>query len=122
MTRCLWRIVGGRKVFEMRRFGNMVQKVATDKTISNEQLAQKLNLVESDIRLLFKGKLYLSMTQLDTLTEVLGVDADTLLDGDDEFYEKNVVHCMTAFSDENNREMILDFIDAYLDVYEAANA
>lgn len=109
-------------MFEMRRFGNMVQKVATDKTISNEQLAQKLNLVESDIRLLFKGKLYLSMTQLDTLTEVLGVDADTLLDGDDEFYEKNVVHCMTAFSDENNREMILDFIDAYLDVYEAANA
>ena len=108
-------------MFEMRRFGNMVQKLTEDKSITNQQIAQVLQLEEPEIRMLYKGKLYLSLEQLDALTAFLEEDLDTLLAGNSEYYEQEMVHCMTAFSDGANREMILDFIDAYLDIYEAAN-
>jgi len=106
----------------MRRFGNMIQKLAEDRSITNQQIAHALQIEEPEVCMLYKGKLYLSLEQIDALTSFLEVDLGTLLAGDSEYYEKNIVHCMTAFTDGENREMILDFIDAYLDIYEAANA
>ena len=98
----------------------MVQMKAEEGSFTNEQIARALELEEPEIRMLYKGKLYLTLEQLDALTAFLGEDLDTLLAGNSEYYEKRIVHCMTAFTDGDNREMILDFIDSYLDIYEAA--
>jgi plasmid maintenance system antidote protein VapI len=83
---------------------------------TNEQIAHALELEEPEVRMLYKGKLYLTLEQLDALTAFLGEDLDTLLAGNDEYYEKKIVHCMKEFTNGDNREMILDFIDAYLDI------
>lgn len=106
----------------MRKFGNMIQKRVTERQFSDEEFAKLLHLDLDEVRMLYKGRLYLSLEQLDILTELLGDDMDVLMDGDDDYYNQNVVHCMTEFTNVKNREMILDFIEAYLDVYEAANA
>ena len=109
-------------MYAMRRFGNMVQKLMEERSYSNDQLAQTLQLDESEIRMLYKGRLYLSLVQLDVLAEFLNADIDVLMAGDNSYYEQNIVHCMTPFTNEDNREKILDFIDTYLDIYEAVNA
>ena len=44
---------------------------------------------------------------------------DRLLSGDPQRYNATVVHCMNDFHNPENREMILDFIDDYVDVVDA---
>jgi len=105
----------------MRKFGNMIQKKVEDKKATDEQLAHVLQLEEHEVNMLYKGRLYLSREQLHALSDFLDESIDTLMNGDEEYYTKNMVHCMTDFTDINNREMILDFIDSYLDIYKAAN-
>jgi len=92
-----------------------------EKQCTNENLAQALRLEEREVHMLYKGRLYLSQEQLTALSTFLNEDIETLMAGNDEYYEKKMVHCMTAFTNTENREMILDFIDSYQDVYKAAN-
>jgi transcriptional regulator with XRE-family HTH domain len=98
----------------------MIQMQMEEKQLSNEELARVLKLEESEVHMLYKGRLYLSLEQLNALSIFLNESIDMLIEGNEEYYNKNVVHCMTAFSDNNNRELILDFIDSYMDIYKAA--
>ena len=109
------------QVHAMRKFGNMIQMRMQENQTTNEELAQALHLEEAEVRMLYKGRLYLSLEQLNSLSVFLNEDLESLMAGDEDYYDKKMVHCMTAFSDVQNREMILDFIDSYLDVYKAAS-
>ena len=59
--------------------------------------------------MLYKGKLYLSLEQLDALTAFLGEDLGTLLAGNREYYEKKIVHCMTPFSSRGHASKPISF-------------
>jgi len=105
----------------MRKFGNMIQMRMEERHYTNEELAHALQLEEHEVRMLYKGRLYLSLDQLNDLSAFLKDDIDTLMAGNDEYYDKKMVHCMTSFTNVDNREKILDFIDSYLDIYKAAS-
>ena len=70
---------------------------------------------------IIKGRLLCSFQQLNTLASVLDMPVDSLLEGDQQYYEQNVVHCMNHFTASGNREKILDIIYDYLDVCDAVS-
>jgi len=103
------------------KFGNMIQMRMEEKQSTHEKLSQALQSEESEVHMLYKGRLYLSLEQLNALSAFLNDDIEALMVGNEEYYDKKMVHCMTAFTNIENREKILDFIDSYLDVYKAAH-
>lgn len=104
----------------MRKIGNIIQKLASENHYDNESLASMIDCAPVDIPALYKGIIYPSFEQLGIMATNFKTDIQTLLSGDEEYYESNFVHCMTKFKHPENREKILDFIYSYIDVREAA--
>ena len=105
---------------DMRILGNMIEKLAAEQHVTADALGALLQCTPEQVARLFKGRLFLTFDQLTALLERLRVSVDTLLAGDRENYRQTVVHCMGEFSDEANREKVLDIIDDYLDLCRAA--
>lgn len=106
---------------EARIIGNFVQELATKKRITKEELAKKLNCTEYDISKFFKGLAFPSFAQLCTLSDILNVSVEKLMDGDMDVYNRTVVHCMNDFENLDNRELILDILENYVDVLDSVN-
>lgn len=106
---------------EARIIGNYVQELATKKCITKEELAKKLNCTEYDILKFFKGLSFPSFAQLCSLSDILNVSVEKLMDGDVEVYNSTVVHCMNDFENVENRELILDILENYIDVLDFVN-
>lgn len=104
---------------DMRMLGNMVHKLSDEKGFSAKAIADKINSSEKKVWAFYKGRAIPSFDQLSILAELFHVSIDELLSGDAAHYNESVVHCMNDFSNTNNREMILDIIDDYFDVYNA---
>lgn len=92
--------------------------------IKNELLKQGKDIhdfsIESgysvkDAGKIFDGRLILSPKQINHIASVIGVSLDKMISCGD----SNAVECMGSFSDEKNKEMLLDYIDRYIDLKEA---
>jgi serine/threonine protein kinase len=59
--------------------------------------------------------------QIELLAKRFNVTTENLLSGDEVHYNKTVVHCMNEFQNPKNREEVLDFIDDYMDIFDAIN-
>lgn len=101
-----------------REIGFAVQRASTDHGVK-DRLCEELGLTPQELKKLYKGRLFLTGTDLDKLVVLCGVQPETLVDADPTEYDAQVVHCMTEFKNRENREMILDLIDAYIDAKEA---
>ena len=99
---------------EMRLIGNMVQKLSKEREINDDSMCEKLDCTMNQYQSFLNGRMFLSFKQLEMLANYFGITIDSLLDGDCEYYEKNIVHCMGNFENLDNRETILDIIDDYL--------
>ena len=73
------------------------------------------------MKLFLKGRAYISFEQLSLLATKLKVEVSSLLSGDEDGYNKAVVHCMNNFDNPNNRETILDIIDEYMDILDSVS-
>ena len=104
---------------DMRVLGLTIQKLAAEHHVSVPELGALIRCDADQVKRLFKGRLFLAFDQLLALADRFQVSVDTLLDGDREYYNKNVVHCMGEFAEEQNREEILNMIDDYLDLLQA---
>lgn len=104
-----------------RMLGNYVSHLANDKQLSVSDLGKILDCEENHVELFLKGRMFFSFNQVANLSKALNVSVGDLLAGNEELYSNTVVHCMHKFSDPNNREMILDLIDDYVDVLNAVN-
>ncbi len=102
-----------------RIIGNYIEQLATEQGISNAELSEILGCKERQVKALMKGRMLASFEQLSVLAQKFGVSVSDLMRGDIEQYNQSVVHCVNQFSDINNREIILDLIDEYLDVLDA---
>jgi len=104
-------------MFEMRKMGLSIKQHAekTDQSF----IAEVLNCTKEQISDLFTGRYFLSFEQMEKLATLLKVQPDVFFEDDDVYYNSNVVHCMKPFSNNENREKILDFIDIYIDAYQA---
>jgi len=102
-----------------RRLGSYLKELTLNNDISDQELAEVLHCDRIKVQQIFKGRVLLSYPQLESLSAALKVSMDDLLKGDPQYYERTVVHCMNPFSDGENREKILDYIDDYLDIKNA---
>lgn len=105
----------------MRKIGNLIEKLALDNGISDSSLCAALEINENQLLSVYRGQAILSFAQIEVLADMFSISTQQLLLGDAGYYEKTVVHCMNGFSDSQNREMILDFIDAYISICEAVS-
>ena len=104
---------------QMRMLGNYVEHLAKRNNVTAIYLASVLNCSEIHIQRFFKGRAFLTFPQLGVIADMFNVPVSNLLEGDEESYKKNVVNCNQEFDNDDNREMILDIIDDYMDLYEA---
>ena len=104
-----------------RMLGNYVEHLAKEKQLSVSDLGGILNCEEKYVELFLKGRMYFSFNQVSNLSKALDVSVGDLLAGDEKIYNDTVVHCLHKFSDSDNREMILDLIDDYVDILNAVN-
>lgn len=84
-----------------------------------EELCNTLGITPQELKKLYRGRLFLTGSELEKVAEVCGVSAESLVEAEPAQYDAQVVDCMSDFDDRENREMILDLIDAYIDAKEA---
>ena len=106
---------------DIRMIGSTISKLSSESNLNESQLSEILNCSETDIKSVCKGRKMLSFNQLKILSEKFNVSVADILKGDESYYRSNVVHCMNNFSNQENREKILDIIDDYIDISEAIN-
>lgn len=104
-----------------RMLGNYIQELAEKKDVSISDLSALLDCEEHQVKSLLKGRSFATFQQLSALAERFGVSVTDLLDGDEVYYNRTVVHCMNHFQNPQNRETILDIIDDYMDILDAVD-
>ncbi len=104
---------------QARMLGYRVQKIADSCNVSPLELSEVIGCNVIQMKSFFKGRAYISFEQLSLIAKKLKVEVSSLLSGDNEGYNRDVVHCMNDFDDPNNRETILDIIDEYMDILDS---
>lgn len=102
----------------MRMIGSYVEELAKRNNITAAYLGSVLNCPELFIKRFFKGRAFLTFPRLGVVADMFNVPLSNLIEGDEESYRKNVVNCNQEFDNDDNREIILDIIDDYIDLYE----
>ena len=101
-----------------RETGFAIQQASENQEV-RDALCHKLGISKQELAKLFAGRLFLTGADLDTVAEICGASARDLVNPDPTLYDARVVDCMTPFSCRENREMVLDLINAYIDAKEA---
>ena len=104
---------------DMRLFGNMLEKLYKEKSMSEDILCKKLNCTKDRFYSILSGCVMPTFEQLDSMAEMFQTTVEALLAGDSEHYETTIVHCMHEFNDPNAREDILDIIESYVELAAA---
>ena len=102
-----------------RMIGNYAEHRVEDLCLSPQYVGEALQLSDREIMAFYKGRLLLTFEQLSTLAHILNTSVQELIEGNEQEYNSSVVHCMNEFDNESNREIILDIIDDYLDIWDS---
>lgn len=99
-----------------RMIGNYVEHLIKRKGFSNAEFAKYIGCDENQLNRFFKGMVLASYSQLSKMAEICDVSVCDILEGDEEEYNNSF---SDKFDNPENREIILDIIDDYIDVIEA---
>lgn len=106
---------------KMRLIGSTIKSVAADHEISLDELGKAIGCDRQQMDAVILGRKICSFDQIRKIADKCEVPVKKILDGDEAYYNQNIVHCMNDFQNEENREDILDIIYDYLDVYDSVN-
>lgn len=107
---------------EIRTIGNNIKIISLEKGVSEEQLSVLLSQSIKDIRMIFAGRKILSFPMLELLSKAFKIPVETLLEEKNGADYNYAIDCMNNFTDESNREKVLDLIYDYLDVLDSVNS
>ena len=113
--------LGGIVMKQTRMLGNYVYQKALEKGLSIGDLSNAIGCEEHHMKAFVKGRLLLSYQKLSELAQFIKIDLKDLVNGDEETYNRTVVHCMSGLDKVEHREEILDIIDIYLDIKNSVN-
>ena len=105
-----------------RQVGYLVSQAVEQNLEKKQLLLSALDMTPSELDKLCVGRLILSYEEEDKLAEILDINIPNQLNYDDANAYQSVIHCMTVFSNPQNLDTIMDFIDSYIDAKEALNA
>ena len=106
----------------LRMLGSSIQKGAEARRLSAKEVGDAIRCGERQVLSLYKGRSICSFAQLKTIAELYSVPVGELLAGDENYYERTVIHCMNRFHSADNREEILDIIYDYLDICDLVSS
>ena len=102
----------------MREVGFAIKQLTKESPERESQIQNSLELSDFEMQKLYAGRLFLTMADMRKISEVCSVSFTKLVKPDKNAYNNGIVHCMSEFTSNDNREKILDFIDAYIDAKE----
>lgn len=101
-----------------RQIGYLVDKKTHKTPVLREQIKGTLGLTDNEMLRLNAGRLFLNCQQQETLFSLLNVSLADVLSPKEDIYSQRV-HCMSAFSNTGNLDLVLDLIDAFIDAKES---
>lgn len=105
----------------LRNLGYKVFSLIESNPEKKQTLLKKLNFSESDLSRLINGRLALSFNEIETISKVFSIKPDDIVDyTNTNCYKGQVFICNNSFSSQENCNKILDLIDVYIDIKEAA--
>ena len=101
-----------------RKVGNYIEWAVKENGLSSSYIVEEIGVTENQLEQFYKGRLFLSYSQLVKLAGMLNLAVGEVLKGNHPSYEESF---SDKFDNPQNREMILDIIDNYMDIVEAIN-
>ena len=101
----------------IREIGFSIRERVSHDPEMEQQLQAALGFTPQEMKKLYDGRLFLTGADMQRVSEVCG--NEVFQAQNHSAYNEHVVHCMTPFKNENEREQILNLIDAYIDAREA---
>lgn len=105
----------------LRNLGYKVHSLLTSESAKRGVLRERLNFSENDMARLEFGRLSLTLAQIEATASVLSIEPTELVNYRNSDSYKDMIHCMSSFSSQEHCDEILDIIDSYIDIKEAAN-
>ena len=99
----------------LRGLGKMIKTRMSEQGKSIQLLAKESGYSIKDIGKIFDGRLFLSPKQIEEIAYVLELNVDEIINCTD----VDPIECMGEFTKEENKDMLLDYIDRYVDLKEA---
>lgn len=95
----------------LRNLGYKVCSLLTSDPAKRDVLRKSLNFSENDLARLEFGRLSLTPVQIETLASVFLIKPEELVDYRNSDSYRDMIHCVTLFSSQENCNEILDIID-----------
>ena len=105
----------------LRNLGYKVRSLLNSNPAKKDVLRERLNFSENDLTRLEFGRLSLTPAQIKTTASVFSIEPKELVNYKNSDSYKDMIHCMSSFSSQEHCNEILDIIDSYIDIKEAAN-
>ena len=99
----------------LRGLGKMIKTRMSEQGKSIQLLAKESGYSIKDIGKIFDGRLFLSPKQIEEIANVLELNVDEIINCTD----VDPIECMGEVTKEENKDMLLDYIDRYVDLKEA---
>lgn len=99
----------------LRGLGKMIKTRMSEQGKSIQLLAKESGYSIKNIGKIFDGRLFLSPKQIEEIANVLELNVDEIINCTD----VDPIECMGEFTKEENKDMLLDYIDRYVDLKEA---
>lgn len=100
---------------DFHTIGSFIKLKMMEQNKSIQSLAKESGYSIKDIGKIFDGRLFLSPKQIEEIANVLELNVDEIINCTD----VDPIECMGEFTKEENKDMLLDYIDRYVDLKEA---
>ena len=100
---------------DFHTIGSFIKLKMMEQNKSIQSLAKESGYSIKDIGKIFDGRLFLSPKQIEEIANVLELNVDEIINCTD----VDPIECMGEFTKEENKDLLLDYIDRDVDLKEA---
>lgn len=102
----------------LRDLGYKVNLLLKEAPSKESDILKGLQFSDTDLKRLIFGKLALSPVQIEKIAAIFSVTPESIVLYKNEDSYRDMVHCMSTFSSQENCDEVLDIIDSYIDIKE----
>ncbi len=100
---------------DLRKIGNFIKSKMNEQGKSIQSLTEESGYSTKDIGKILDGRLFLSPKQIGEIADILDLDINEMIN----CIDVDSIEYVGEFTKEENKDMLLDYIDRYVDLKEA---